>query len=138
MNSNGFKQIQLNWSGVGCWLSAIAVVWLLGALGLGWIVKSVVVLIFLLLLAPIVAFIGFRWWLQRNLVEGDCPVCGFHMTGLRGAQTPCLNCSTLLKVEQGQFKRATPDGTIDVDAVEVEVVAETIEQLPPQQTSDGQ
>lgn len=122
MNSNDFKQIQLNFSGIGCWLTLIAAVWFLGAIGLGWLVKSVLVLILLLALAPVFAFVGLRWWLQRNLVQGECPACGFDLTGLKGTESLCPNCGTAIVALDGKFQRTTPEGTIDVAAVEVPVV----------------
>lgn len=122
MNSNDFKQIQLNFSGFGCWLTIIAAAWLLGAVGLGWLVKSALVLILLLVLAPVVAFIGFRWWLQRNLVQGKCPACGADVAGLKGTQSLCTNCGTAIEAQEGGFQRVTPAGTIDVTAVEVPVI----------------
>ncbi|WP_346289303.1 hypothetical protein [Sphaerothrix gracilis] len=126
MNQNGFRQ--LNFSGLGCWITLFAAVWLLGALGLGWLVKSFVILIALLILAPVVAFLGFRWWLRRNLVTAQCPVCQAEVSGISGMQATCLSCGTQLKAEAGEFKRAAPEGTIDIDAVEVNV--EAVE-LPP-------
>lgn len=123
MNSNGFNQIRLNFSGLGCWLTIIAGAWLLGAVGLGWLVKSALVLILLLLLAPILAFVGLRWWLKRNLVQAVCPVCGFDpIIGLRQSETACPNCGAVLQAEDDHFKRTTADGTIDVDAVEISAV----------------
>lgn len=119
MNPNGLNQIRFNFSGIGCWLALIASVWLLGAVGLGWLVKSVLVLILLLLLAPVVGFFVFRWWLQRNLVQGECPVCSFNLTGINNTNSVCPSCGTALKAENGKFKRVTPEGTIDVDVIEV-------------------
>lgn len=119
MNSNGFNQVRLSFPGLGCWLTLIAGAWLLGAVGLGWLVKSVLVLILLLTLAPIVGFIVFRWWLQRNLVQAECPVCSFNLTGLNNTESICPSCGTALKAEDGRFKRTTPAGTIEVDVVEV-------------------
>lgn len=121
MNSNDFKQIQLNFSGIGCWLTVIAAAWLLGAIGLGWLVKSALVLFFLLMLAPVIAFVGFRWWLQRNLIQGKCPACGYDLAGLRGTDSLCPNCGTAVEAKNGQFQRTTPEGTVDVAAVEVPV-----------------
>lgn len=128
MDSNGFKQLRLNFSGIGCWLTLIAIAWLLGAIGLGWLVKSFLVLLVLLTLAPIVGFVLFRWWLQRNLVQGNCPVCSFSLTGLNNTESICPNCGTSVKAENGEFKRTTPEGTIDVDVVEV-----SADVLPEQQ-----
>ena len=92
-----------------------------GSVGLGWLVNSFAILVGLLLLAPVLAFAGFRWWLQRNLVQNHCPVCRYEFTGLNRTQLKCPSCSEPLQVEQGQFNRLTPPGTIEVQAVEVPV-----------------
>lgn len=135
----GSNNYQINFSGIGCWLTAIAVVWLLGAVGLGWLVKSIALLFVLLLAAPVIAFFGFRWWLKRNLIEGDCPVCQAPLTGLNEMQTPCPNCGTPLRVTRDGFERLTPDGTVEVNAVDVtdttssdaDAVEVAVEVLPP-------
>ncbi|PSN12745.1 hypothetical protein C7271_23240 [filamentous cyanobacterium CCP5] len=127
MNSNGFNQVRLNFPGLGCWITLIAGAWLLGAVGLGWIVKSVLVLIVLLTLAPIIGFLAFRWWLQRNLVQAKCPVCSFDLAGLNNTGSVCPNCGTALRAEEGQFRRTTPEGTIEVDVVEIS--AETLPEI---------
>ena len=119
MNQNSLNNLQLSITGFGRILTTIGFVWLLAALGLGWLVKSFFVLLALLLLAPVVAFLGFRWWLQKNIVQDACPVCRYEFTGLNGAATQCPSCGEAVQVEQGRFKRLTPAGTIDVDAVEV-------------------
>lgn len=113
------KSFQFNFSNLARWLTLLAVIWLLGAVGLGWLVNSFLILVGLLLLAPVLAFVGFRWWLQRNLVQNQCPVCRYEFTGLNQTQLQCPSCGEPLKVEQGQFNRLTPPGTIDVQAVEV-------------------
>lgn len=126
MTSNGFNQFRFNLSGLGCWLALIGFVWLLGSIGLGWLIKSLVVIVALVSLAPILIFVGLRFWLKQNLVQADCPVCDLNLTGLRHTETICPSCGTPLKAEDGQFKRITDDdGTIDVQAVDV-----TVEQLP--------
>ncbi|KGF73684.1 hypothetical protein DO97_12690 [Neosynechococcus sphagnicola sy1] len=119
MNPYSTKLLQLNLSGVGFWLTFLGILWLLGAVGLGWLVNSVLILLGLIFIAPVLAFFGFRWWLQRNLVQGECPICQFELTGLNRTQFQCPNCQESLKVESGQFVRLTPPGTIDVQAVEV-------------------
>ena len=119
VNQNSPNQLQFNFSGVGCWLTLIAGAWLLGALGLGWLVKSFFVLFALILIAPIILFGVFRWWLQRTIVEGPCPACDFNLTGINGAQNVCPSCGTVLKAEQGGFKRVASEGAIDVEAVDV-------------------
>jgi hypothetical protein len=119
MNPNRYRSIQF--SGLRFWLVLLAVVWLLGTVGLGWIVKSVFILIAVLLITPILAFLGFRWWLKRNLVMAQCPVCGVESAGINNTQMRCPNCSEPLKVEGNQFQRLTPPGTVDVNAIDVTV-----------------
>lgn len=119
MNQNSFRSIQL--SGLNFWLILLAIVWLLGSIGLGWLVKSFFILIGILLVTPVLAFLGFRWWLQRNLVIDHCPVCGYESAGINGTQLRCPSCSEPLKVEKKHFHRLTPPGTVDVDAIDVTV-----------------
>jgi DNA-directed RNA polymerase subunit RPC12/RpoP len=113
------KTLQLNLANLRPWLTLLAVIWLLGSLGLGWLVNSLVIIMSLLLLAPVVVFFGFRWWLQRNLVGDRCPVCEYEFTGLNNTQLQCPNCGEQLLVQQGHFHRITPEGTIDIKAIEV-------------------
>ncbi len=119
MNQNNLQALQLGLNGVGRLIALIGIVWLLAALGLGWLIKSFFVLLALLLLAPVVAVIGLRWWLRKNLVQAACPVCDVELTSLNHAEVQCPNCGEPLQAEHGKFKRLTPVGTIDVDAVEV-------------------
>jgi hypothetical protein len=119
MNQNSFKNLQFNLSGLNFWLTLLAIVWLLGSLGLGWIIKSFAIILGLIIIIPIVGFIGFRWWLKRNLVEAACPVCSFELAGINGTEMRCANCGEPLKVELGRFLRLTPPGTVDVEAIEV-------------------
>lgn len=119
MNPNQPKLFQYNQSGIGCFLTVLLMGLLLGSVGLGWVVNGFLILIVLLLLVPAIAFWGLRWWLQRNLVEAQCPVCNYQFTGFNGAQCECPNCGEPLKVKSGNFHRITPPGTIDVTAIEV-------------------
>lgn len=96
-------------------------VWLLGSLGLGWLVKGVVVVIVMLIAVPIVGVFIAQWWLRKNVVQGACPVCSNELTGLNGTQMSCANCGEPLRVEKSQFRRMAADGAIDVTAVDVEV-----------------
>ncbi|MEL6136617.1 MAG: hypothetical protein AAFQ61_00260 [Cyanobacteria bacterium J06626_23] len=123
MTQNGFRSLQLNVPGLGCWVTILLGAWLLGAVGLGWLVKSALVLVGLMVLLPIVAIAGVRFWLRRNLVTGNCPVCGQGLNGLAPLQTPCPSCGTLLKATRQGFERVTPDGTVEVQAIEVDVSA---------------
>ncbi len=113
------KSFPLNLVNLRPWLTLLAVVWLLASLGLGWLVNSLLIIVGLLLLAPVIAFFGFRWWLQRNLVADNCPVCKHEFTGLNNSQLQCPNCGEQLLVQNSHFRRFTPDGTIDITAVEV-------------------
>jgi hypothetical protein len=119
MNPNRYRGIQF--SGLRFWLILLGVVWLLGTVGLGWIVKVGFILIAVLLLTPILAFLGLRWWLKRNLVMAPCPVCGVESAGINNTQMRCPSCSESLKVENKQFLRLTPPGTVDVSAIDVTV-----------------
>jgi DNA-directed RNA polymerase subunit RPC12/RpoP len=113
------KTFPFNFSNFRVWLTLVAVIWLLGSLGLGWLVNSLLIIVGLLFLTPILVFFGFRWWLQLNLVSDRCPVCRYEFSGLNNTQLQCPNCSEQLLVQQGHFKRFAPEGTIDVTAVEV-------------------
>jgi len=125
VNQNSPKGLLVNISTVQSWLFLAALIWLLGLVGLGWLVKSFLVIVGLILIAPIIVFLGIRWWVQRNLVPGQCPVCAYQFTGLSETQIRCPNCSEPVKIERRQFARLTPPGTIDIQAVEV--AAKTIE-----------
>jgi len=119
VNQNSSKGFLIALSTIRAWLVIIAAVWLLGAIGLGWLVKSFFAIIGIILLAPVAIFVGVRWWIQRNLVQGQCPVCASPLAGLNKTQTRCPNCNEPIKVEHKHFSRLTPPGTIDVQAVEV-------------------
>ncbi|NES73871.1 MAG: hypothetical protein F6K24_56165 [Okeania sp. SIO2D1] len=119
MNQGNSKVFQLILANIGNWIIILAVVWLLGSIGLGWLVNSVLILIGFILIAPIIAFIGLRWWLNRNLIIDKCPVCSYEFTALNQTQFQCPSCGEPLKVEGGNFSRLTPPGTIDVSAVEI-------------------
>jgi hypothetical protein len=125
VNQDSLKNFQLGLTEVSRLLLPFAILWLLGAVGLGWLVKSFFILIGLIMITPVIAFLGFRWWLKRNLVQAACPVCQFEFVSLNGTEFRCPSCSEPLKAEQGRFNRLSPPGTIDVSAVEVP--AQTIE-----------
>ncbi|WP_414622580.1 hypothetical protein [Calothrix sp. CCY 0018] len=114
-----FRTFQSNFSHLRPWLVLFAIFWLLGTFGLGWLVNSLLIILGLLFLAPILAFFGFRWWLQRSLVADNCPVCGTEITGLNNTQLQCPSCGEKLLVENRNLIRFTPEGTIDVTAIEV-------------------
>ena len=114
-----FKTFQSNLSHVRPWLTLFAIVWLLGTFGLGWLVNSLLIILGLLFVAPVLGFFVFRWWLQRSLIADNCPVCGTEVTGLNNTQLQCPNCGEKLIVQNRTLQRFTPEGTIDVTAVEV-------------------
>jgi hypothetical protein len=119
VNNNSPNLFQINLPRFQSWLTILAVCLLLGSLGLGWLVKSALVIIGLAIITPIVGFLGFFWWLRRSIVEAECPVCSNPLQGVNGSEIQCTNCGEVLKVDRGQFVRDTPADTIDVVAVEV-------------------
>ena len=119
MNNNFPRGFQFNNSGFGCLITLLLAVWLLGAVGLGWLVNSFLILLALVFLLPGIAWFGFRWWVQRNLVRDSCPACSYEFTGFDGSECRCPNCGEPLKVESRRFQRLTPEGTIDVEAIEL-------------------
>ncbi|HEY9617268.1 MAG TPA: hypothetical protein V6C64_10525 [Microcoleaceae cyanobacterium] len=119
MNQDSFKNLQVGLAEISRLLAPFFVIWLLVSIGLGWLVKSLFILLALFLITPIVAVIGFRWWLKRNLIQGQCPVCNYEFMSLNKAEFQCPSCGETLKAEQGKFTRLAPPGTIDVDVVEV-------------------
>ncbi len=127
MSQPGFRQIQFNLSGLGCWLTLLGILWLLGAVGLGWIVKSIAVIVVLILLIPVFAFVGARFWIKRNLIQANCPVCATPLTGIKDAVTQCPNCGTVLTTTANSFRRQAEESTIDITAVDVvDITADTL------------
>ena len=140
MAPNGFRQLQLNFSGMGCWLTLAIGFVLLTTVGLGWLLKSLLVIIAILFFIPIALIIVAQIWIKRNLVEGACPSCSQPLTGFKPIQLSCPNCGVALQAREGVFTRVTPEGTIDVDVVDVEssgsssaenVTVVDVEVLPP-------
>jgi hypothetical protein len=121
VNNNFFRTYSVNDSGLGCLGTLLLVALLLGSIGLGWIVNGFLIFLAFLLIAPIAAWAIFRWWLRKNLVEGQCPVCNYEFTGFNNTECSCPNCGEGLKVEAGKFVTLLPPDTIEVDAIEVPV-----------------
>jgi len=71
VNQDSLKNFQIGFAEVSRFLLPFAMLWLLGAIGLGWLVKSFFILVGLILVTPVIAFFGFRWWLRRNLIQAD-------------------------------------------------------------------
>jgi hypothetical protein len=101
------------------WLKVLLGIWVLSFLGLGWVVKSVLVLLAIFTVIPVVGVFVLRWWLQKNIVQGPCPVCQTNLAGMNGSELQCSQCGEPLQVRDNLFVRLTPPGTIDVQAVEV-------------------
>jgi hypothetical protein len=118
VNNNSPNLFQVNLPGFQSWLTIAAICLLLGSLGLGWLVKSALILIGLAILTPVVGFLGFFWWLRRSIVQAECPVCSYTLQGVNGSEIQCSNCGEVLKVDRGKLVRDTPPDTIDVIAVE--------------------
>jgi hypothetical protein len=120
--NQGTPKISLNLPRISNWLILLGIACVLVSIGLGWVVKSLLIVVGLLLLTPVVAFFALQWWLKQNLIEDNCPVCQYEFTALNQTQFQCANCGEPLKIEEGHFSRLTPPGTIDVTAVEVSSV----------------
>ena len=121
MNQDSMRTIQTGLAGVGRLLMPFAILWLLGVLGLGWLIKSIAVLFILILITPVIAIVGLQWWLKRSLLQAECPVCQYKLTVLKGSALQCPSCGEALQADQNGLNRLTPPGTIDVAAVEVPV-----------------
>jgi ribosomal protein S27E len=119
VNQDSMRNWQTSFAEASRWLFPLAVIWLLGFIGLGWLVKVSLIFLGLLLLTPVILVLGLRWWLKRNLVQAKCPVCEYEFVGFNHNQFRCPSCSEALTAQHGAFVRLTPPGTIDVDAVEV-------------------
>ncbi|PPT06512.1 hypothetical protein CKA32_002498 [Geitlerinema sp. FC II] len=124
VNSNDPNITQLQLSGLSFWLSVLLVIFLLSAVGLGWLVKSIFLILALLPLLGIAAVFGVRWWVGRSLVRDRCPVCNFELVALEQQERlQCPSCGEMLEIEDKQFKRSAPPGTIDVQAIDVSTKA---------------
>ena len=113
------KILSVNESGLGCLLTLVIASFVLGSIGLQWVINGVLIFIGLLIISPIIAILGFRWWVKKNVIEDQCPVCNYSFTGLNNSECRCPNCGELLKVENRKFIREIPSGTIEVKAVEI-------------------
>lgn len=96
--------------------------WLILTGRIGWIFDSVLILLALLSVVPVVGILAFRWWLNRQLVQGVCPSCGAPVTGLRNQPFQCLSCGQVVQGEDmGSFSVNDPSSaTIDIDAKNVD------------------
>ncbi|MEM6448743.1 MAG: hypothetical protein AAF703_00345 [Cyanobacteria bacterium P01_D01_bin.105] len=126
MNQN-FNQLQIRFPSLGCWLFVLGIAWLLGAIGLSGIIKSIAALVLFVTIAPVLVFFGLQFWLKRNLVNGHCPVCEQTLTGLKNANLVCPNCATELSVTAEGFERTAAEGVIDIQAVDIQASAVNVD-----------
>lgn len=138
MAPNRSRQVQLNFSGMGCWLTLAIGFGLITTVGIGWLLKSLLVLVVLLVTLPVLLIFGAQFWLKRNLVEGPCPSCSQPLTGFKPIALTCPNCGVALQARDGSFVRVTPEGTIDVDVVDVESVGTDVNTSDEVKTVDVQ
>lgn len=119
MRSFDSQQALLSFNAFKPLIITFLVIWLVGALGLGWLIKSFFLLILCLMLVPVLLLIGGRWWLSRNLIQQPCPVCSYELTGLSVVETRCPRCGEVLEIKNKTFQRVSSPGTVDVDVVDV-------------------
>lgn len=119
MKPNFNQVIRLNNSGLGCLVTLVTLGLLLSAIGLQWVVNSFLIFVALLFLLPVVGIGVFPWWLKRNIIESNCPVCNYTFTAFNHTACQCPNCGESLTVEGNKFIRQTPDGTIEVEAIDI-------------------
>jgi hypothetical protein len=120
VTDNSPKIWQINSPSIRPWLTFVLICALMGSLGLGWILKSALLLLGLIILLPVVAIGGFILWSRLSVVQANCPVCEQQLTGLKGTELDCPSCGEALKVVQGAFTRVAPPNTIDIAAVEID------------------
>ncbi len=129
------KQFTLEWrsQGLALGFTVFFILLVVGTIAPDWLVNGALILLALAFLTPILGFLGFRWWLQRNMVQANCPVCQYPIPGVQGLQVQCPSCGEVLTAKNGSYDRVTPPGTVDVQAVEVEGTdLITPEVLPPE------
>ncbi|PXF46942.1 hypothetical protein BWQ96_03280 [Gracilariopsis chorda] len=97
-------------------------VWLVLTGRIGIIFDSFLVLFAVVTIVPVAAMLGFRWWINRQLVQGTCPSCGASVTGLKGRAVNCAVCGNIVETENtGNFSVKDPSSaTIDIDAKEID------------------
>lgn len=120
MNPNNLRAIQLR--GMGVWLLTVLALVGIGSILPDWLIQLFTILVGLTLVAPVVGFVGLRWWLGRNLVQGSCPVCAAPLSGLQNAALQCPSCGESLQAKGETFVRPTPPGTVDVEVVSSQAI----------------
>lgn len=97
-------------------------VWMVITGRIGFLFDSFLFLFAVVTILPVFAMVAFRWWVGRQVVQGTCPYCGAHVTGLRNQTFQCTNCGNTMQAEDaGNFSVKDPSSaTIDIDAKEVD------------------
>jgi len=70
---------------------------------IGEAVSGVVVAVVAL---PLVAFVGVQLFFKTQTLSTACPVCDSEVTLFKSQAIPCLNCGTVLVIEDGKAVRA--------------------------------
>ncbi|MEM8503285.1 MAG: hypothetical protein AAF716_09055 [Cyanobacteria bacterium P01_D01_bin.1] len=120
-----FNQLQARFPGLGCWLFVFVAIWIIGAIGITGILKSIFAVILFLILAPVLLSVAARFWLKRNLVTGNCPVCEQSLVCLKQSKIICPNCGTEVTATDNGLERVAADGVIDIQAVDVKTSTAT-------------
>lgn len=123
--SQQFNQLQARFPGLGCWLFVFIAIWVIGAIGITGILKSIFAVVLFLILAPVLLSVAAQFWLKRNLISGNCPVCDQSLVCLKQSKTICPNCATEVIATEDGFERVAADGVIDVQAVDIQSTSAT-------------
>lgn len=96
--------------------------WLLISGQIGWILQSFLFLLFMFSVVPVLGILVLRFWLNRQLVQGECPSCGAAVTGLKGRSFQCMNCGQMIQNDEfGNFSVKDPaTATIDIHAKRID------------------
>ena len=120
MTYNSPKVWQINAAGIRPWITFVLICVLIGSLGLGWVLKSALLILGLIILLPVVAITGFILWSRLNIIQTNCPVCDQELTGFKGTELDCPSCGEALRMTNGSVNRVAPPNTIDVAAIEID------------------
>lgn len=101
--------------GLRFWLTTLLVIWGLSALGLGWIINSIFILVGALIAIPIIGAIALQWWVNRSIVTSNCPVCEHTSSATLGSEFYCPSCGEPLQIDKRKFVRISQPGTIDIE-----------------------
>ncbi|AFZ47606.1 hypothetical protein Cyast_1645 [Cyanobacterium stanieri PCC 7202] len=113
--------INPNYANYGCLSLLLILTVVVAIVGWDWVINGVLIFLAFLIIAPVLGALGFRWWLKANVMEDSCPVCDYTFAGFNDKECRCPNCGEILVARNGHFERFTPEGTIDVNAVDVSV-----------------